>query len=139
MLHTILEEYETAGGNLIDTADVYSQGDFEELIGRWLAAHPTPGEQVVIATTVAPRDGPTSGRSRSPGWRCSAAVKPVTLGVPSTEQLADNPGVTSFELTADELEDELECLDQVSVPVVSSSPHGNAGADQRERAIDVSV
>jgi hypothetical protein len=63
----------------------------------------------------------------------------VTIGVPSTEQLADNPGATSFELTADELEDELECLDQVSVPVVSYYPHDNAGADQRQRAIDVSV
>jgi aryl-alcohol dehydrogenase-like predicted oxidoreductase len=32
LLHTILEEYVAAGGNLIDTADVYGQGVFEELI-----------------------------------------------------------------------------------------------------------
>ena len=29
---------------------VYSKGASEEIIGRWLAAHPTDSEQVVIAT-----------------------------------------------------------------------------------------
>jgi hypothetical protein len=76
---------------------------------------------------------------RSPGWACSPAVKPVTLGVRSTDQLAGSPGATSFELTAAELEEELECLDEVSMPVLLYYPHGNAGADQRQRAIDVSV
>jgi hypothetical protein len=35
--------------------------------------------------------------------------------------------------------DELERLDEVSAPVVSDYPYGKAGADQRHRAIDVSV
>ncbi|HEX7397705.1 MAG TPA: aldo/keto reductase [Propionibacteriaceae bacterium] len=48
--HAILGDYLAAGGNLIDTADVYSKGASEEIIGRWLAAHPTDSEQVVIAT-----------------------------------------------------------------------------------------
>ena len=48
--HAILGDYVAAGGNLIDTADVYSKGVSEEIIGRWLAAHPTDSEQVVIAT-----------------------------------------------------------------------------------------
>ena len=48
--HAILDDYVAAGGNFIDTADVYSRGVSEEIIGRWLAAHPTEGEQVVIAT-----------------------------------------------------------------------------------------
>ena len=38
------------GGTLVDTADVYSQGVSEEIIGRWLAKHPTEAAQVVIAT-----------------------------------------------------------------------------------------
>jgi len=48
--HAILDDYVAAGGNFVDTADVYSRGVSEEIIGRWLAAHPTQGEQVVIAT-----------------------------------------------------------------------------------------
>jgi aryl-alcohol dehydrogenase-like predicted oxidoreductase len=48
--HRILDAYVAAGGNLIDTADVYSTGLSEEIIGRWLAAHRSEAEQVVIAT-----------------------------------------------------------------------------------------
>ena len=48
--HSILDAYVASGGNLIDTADVYSTGGSEEIIGRWLASHRTEAEQVVIAT-----------------------------------------------------------------------------------------
>jgi len=48
--HAILDDYVAAGGNFIDTADVYSAGASEEIIGRWLAAHPAESEQVMIAT-----------------------------------------------------------------------------------------
>ncbi len=48
--HRLLDQYVAAGGNFIDTADVYSAGLSESIIGRWLAAHPTEAEQVVIAT-----------------------------------------------------------------------------------------
>lgn len=48
--HAILDDYVAAGGNFIDTADVYGRGVSEEIIGRWLAAHPTQAEQVVVAT-----------------------------------------------------------------------------------------
>ena len=33
-----LDAFVDAGGNLIDTADVYSTGTSEEIVGRWLAA-----------------------------------------------------------------------------------------------------
>jgi aryl-alcohol dehydrogenase-like predicted oxidoreductase len=46
MLTTFVE----GGGNFIDTADVYSAGVSEEIIGRWLASHPTEAAQLVIAT-----------------------------------------------------------------------------------------
>jgi aryl-alcohol dehydrogenase-like predicted oxidoreductase len=62
------------------------------------------------------------------------AVTSVILGVRNTDQLADNLGATSFELTGDEL----KRLDEVSAPVVADYPYGAAGADQRHRAIDVS-
>jgi aryl-alcohol dehydrogenase-like predicted oxidoreductase len=46
----IIEAYIEAGGNFLDTADVYSKGISEQIIGRWLASHPTDAEQLVIAT-----------------------------------------------------------------------------------------
>ncbi|WP_158865117.1 aldo/keto reductase [Leifsonia sp. AG29] len=48
--HRILERYLDAGGNLVDTADVYSSGASESIIGRWLARNPGARESVVIAT-----------------------------------------------------------------------------------------
>jgi aryl-alcohol dehydrogenase-like predicted oxidoreductase len=48
--HSILDAFIEAGGTFVDTADVYSSGTSESIIGRWLAAHPTEREQVVIAT-----------------------------------------------------------------------------------------
>jgi aryl-alcohol dehydrogenase-like predicted oxidoreductase len=46
----ILEAFVEAGGNFVDTADVYSGGVSEEIIGHWLASHPTEAAQIVIAT-----------------------------------------------------------------------------------------
>jgi aryl-alcohol dehydrogenase-like predicted oxidoreductase len=46
-----LDRFVEAGGTLIDTADVYSAGRSEEIIGRWLAERPADvTEQVVLAT-----------------------------------------------------------------------------------------
>src|SRR5262245_5385914 len=46
----MLDAYAAAGGNFIDTADVYSTGVSEEIIGRWLKAHPTEARQMVVTT-----------------------------------------------------------------------------------------
>lgn len=48
--HAILDNYVEAGGNFIDTADVYSTGVSEEIIGRWLTKHPGAAGQVVLAS-----------------------------------------------------------------------------------------
>lgn len=48
--HDVLTAYVEAGGTFVDTADVYSAGVSETIIGRWLAAHPTEAAQLVIAT-----------------------------------------------------------------------------------------
>ena len=46
-----LDAFVASGGNLIDTADVYSDGASEEIVGRWLAAAaPDVRDSVVIAT-----------------------------------------------------------------------------------------
>ncbi|MDO8358803.1 MAG: aldo/keto reductase [Devosia sp.] len=46
----LMDAYAKAGGNFLDTADVYSAGVSEEIIGRWLKARPTEAKQMVIAT-----------------------------------------------------------------------------------------
>ena len=55
---TVLDAYTAAGGNFIDTADVYSAwapgnsgGESETIIGRWLTAS-AKREQTIIATKV---------------------------------------------------------------------------------------
>lgn len=49
--HRQLDRYVEAGGTLVDTADVYSTGLSEEIIGRWLASRPPEmREHVVLAT-----------------------------------------------------------------------------------------
>jgi aryl-alcohol dehydrogenase (NADP+) len=64
----ILDDYFSAGGNFIDTADVYSSGVSEEIIGRWLADRPDVRDRAVVATKgrfpmgQAPNDVGTSRR-----------------------------------------------------------------------------
>ncbi len=49
--HRQLDRYLEVGGNLIDTADVYTRGASEEIIGRWLAARPAEvRDRIVLAT-----------------------------------------------------------------------------------------
>ena len=70
----ILDAYAEAGGNLVDTADIYSRwvdgnpgGVSEEIIGRWMKARGNR-QQVVLATKVRGRmwDGPNGeGLSRA--------------------------------------------------------------------------
>jgi aryl-alcohol dehydrogenase (NADP+) len=49
--HALLDAFVAAGGNFVDTADVYSAGASEEIIGRWLAARPADvAASVVLAT-----------------------------------------------------------------------------------------
>ncbi len=47
-----------AGVNFIDTADVYSEGESERLVGEALKALNRPREQIVVATKVRGRVGP---------------------------------------------------------------------------------
>ena len=45
-----LDRFVSAGGTLIDTADVYADGRSEQIIGRWLASRAEARERAVIAT-----------------------------------------------------------------------------------------
>jgi aryl-alcohol dehydrogenase-like predicted oxidoreductase len=51
-----------AGVNFIDTANVYSEGESEKLVGQALARLGLPREDLVIATKVRVRMGPTPNR-----------------------------------------------------------------------------
>ncbi len=46
----LMDDYAAAGGNFIDTADVYSAGVSEEIVGRWLKSRINEAGQMVIAT-----------------------------------------------------------------------------------------
>jgi len=49
--HAQLDRFVEAGGTFVDTADVYSHGESERIIGRWLADRPADlTEPVVLAT-----------------------------------------------------------------------------------------
>lgn len=46
----LMDDYVAGGGNFLDTADVYSAGKSEEIVGRWLKARPEAAKQVVVTT-----------------------------------------------------------------------------------------
>src|SRR5690606_26420554 len=46
----LMDDYVGAGGNFIDTANVYSAGVSEEIVGRWLKTKPTGLRDLVITT-----------------------------------------------------------------------------------------
>ena len=49
--HAQLDLFAEAGGTFVDTADVYSAGESERIIGRWFAARPAAvTEPIVLAT-----------------------------------------------------------------------------------------
>ncbi len=49
--HAQLDRFAEAGGTFVDTADVYSAGESERIIGRWFASRPAAlTEPIVLAT-----------------------------------------------------------------------------------------
>jgi aryl-alcohol dehydrogenase-like predicted oxidoreductase len=46
----LLDDYAAAGGNFIDTADVYSAGVSEEIVGRWLKSRTAEARAMIVAT-----------------------------------------------------------------------------------------
>ena len=94
MLHRFLD----AGGNFIDTADVYSSGLSEEITGRALRGI---RDDVVLATKV----------------RFSMGQKPNDVGLSrkhilTMEQLEDNLGVSGWKLS----DEQVKRLTDVSAP-----------------------
>src|SRR5690348_1744386 len=49
--HRQLDQFLSAGGTLVDTADVYGSGASEQIVGRWLASRPADVTQRVVLAT----------------------------------------------------------------------------------------
>ncbi len=58
--HALLDRFVASGGNLVDTADVYSEGRSEEILGGWLAGRDR--EEIVLATKARFRTGEGANR-----------------------------------------------------------------------------
>ncbi|XVV15266.1 aldo/keto reductase [Actinoplanes sp. CA-131856] len=49
--HAQLDRFVEAGGTFVDTADVYSAGESERIIGRWLSSRPADVTEAVVLAT----------------------------------------------------------------------------------------
>ncbi len=49
LAHKMLDRYVAAGGNFIDTADIYQMGEAEKIVGSWLAKQPRR-DRIILAT-----------------------------------------------------------------------------------------
>jgi aryl-alcohol dehydrogenase-like predicted oxidoreductase len=102
--HRMLDRYLEAGGNFIDTADVYGDGESERTLAPWLATH---RDEVVVATKVRwemsdpPGEGLSASRVRA---ACDASLRRMGIDVIDLYQVhAPDPSVP--------LEETLEALD----------------------------
>jgi aryl-alcohol dehydrogenase-like predicted oxidoreductase len=100
----MLDRYREAGGNFLDTADVYGDGDSERTLAPWLARH---RDEVVVATKVRwevtdpPGEGLAPDRIRA---ACDASLQRMGIDVIDLYQVhAPDPDVP--------LEETLEALD----------------------------
>src|SRR3990170_2241961 len=102
--HRMLDRYLEAGGNFIDTADVYGDGESERTLAPWLADH---RDEVVVATKVRMKVSDPAGEGLAPDRiraACDASLRRLGIDVIDLYQVhAPDPSVP--------LEDTLEALD----------------------------
>jgi aryl-alcohol dehydrogenase-like predicted oxidoreductase len=98
-----------AGVNFVDTADVYSEGESEKLLGDALAALARPRDQVIVATKVRGRTGPGPnqvGLSRAHIMACiDGSLKRLRLDHVDLYQIHGFDPVTPIEETVRALDD----------------------------------
>jgi aryl-alcohol dehydrogenase-like predicted oxidoreductase len=99
----ILDRFRAAGGNLIDTADVYEDGGSERALAPWLVRH---RDEVVLATKVRFEVSDPGGAGLAPGRiraACDASLRRLGTDVIDLYQVhAPDPAVP--------IEDTLEAL-----------------------------
>jgi aryl-alcohol dehydrogenase-like predicted oxidoreductase len=65
----MFERFVEAGGNFVDTADVYSAGESEEIVGKAISSPPSRRDDIVLATKVSvPMDDDPNHRGNSRRW-----------------------------------------------------------------------
>jgi aryl-alcohol dehydrogenase-like predicted oxidoreductase len=104
--HRMLDRFVDAGGTFVDTADVYGDGESEQVLGQWLARR---RDDVVLATKVRmpvsdpPGEGLAPDRIRA---ACDASLRRLGTDVIDLYQVhAPDPDVP--------LEETLEALDEL--------------------------
>jgi aryl-alcohol dehydrogenase-like predicted oxidoreductase len=102
--HRMLDRFVEAGGNFVDTADVYADGGSERTLAPWLAKH---RDEVVLATKVRWPVSDPGGEGLAPDRiraACDASLKRLGVDVIDLYQVhAPDPDVP--------LEETLEALD----------------------------
>ncbi|HEX5908910.1 MAG TPA: aldo/keto reductase [Thermoleophilaceae bacterium] len=73
----VLDAYAAAGGNFIDTADLYAGGESEKIVGAWMAERGNR-DDVVVATKMGMEDG--SKNLRADTIRAQAEASLAALG-----------------------------------------------------------
>jgi aryl-alcohol dehydrogenase-like predicted oxidoreductase len=100
----MLDRYLEAGGNFLDTADVYGDGESERTLAPWLASH---RDEVVVATKVRHKVSDPPGEGLAPDRiraACDASLRRLGIDVIDLYQVhAPDPAVP--------LEETLEALD----------------------------
>ena len=76
----VLDAYAGAGGNFIDTADIYAGGESEKILGRWLTRRGRR-DDIVIATKVGMGAAPERGNLKAETIRAAAEGSLKSLGV----------------------------------------------------------
>ncbi|MFN8597766.1 MAG: aldo/keto reductase [Anaerolineae bacterium] len=130
----ILDRFVEAGGNFIDTADVYGKGTSETILGRWLKDKPR--DSFVIATKVRFRTGPGTndiGLSR----------KHILAGIDHSLRRLGTDYVDLYQIhqwdAATPLEETLEALNSlVKIGKVRYLGASNVAGYQLQKAIDLS-
>jgi aryl-alcohol dehydrogenase-like predicted oxidoreductase len=107
--HAILDRYVEAGGTFVDTANVYSAGASEEIVGRWLAKRGS-FDDLVIATKgrfPMPPHGPNDAGLSRPALRRALTASLRRLGLDSVDlyQVHSWDPVTPLEETLSTLDD----------------------------------
>lgn len=132
--HQMLDRFVEAGGKFIDTADVYSQGISEEILGRWLKDKPR--DDLIIATKV--RGGMGEGPNDE-----GLSRKHILAGVEDSLRRLDTDYIDLYQVhmwdSATPLEETLSTLDGLvkggKVRYIGASNHAGW---QLQKAIDLS-
>ncbi|GGN87379.1 oxidoreductase [Actinoplanes lobatus] len=131
--HAILDRYVEAGGNFVDTADVYAGGASEEIVGRWLATRQR--DSLVVATKAFwfTGDGPNDNGA---GRKHLIAAVHASLRRLRTDYI-DLYQLHCFDETTP-IEETLSTLDQlVRSGLVRHLGVSNYAAWQLQRSVDV--